>query len=309
LRIAAGHFTASKDGFALDTSSGSFAGLHSPLDFTAHWPQHCISTEPNDCALRFKLAADEFDLDAVNALVNPRAQRRPWYADLIGSPQAKFPAVYALGQVSAAKVTAKSLTLTRFDSKLWLFPGGFALTGITANVFGGAGAGQLTADFSLRAPVYHLTGHIDKTAAANLAALMKDSNASGTANLKFEGEARGWNVDELASTVFGEVDFNWLDGSFNRLSLEAGAKPLHFKSFAGMLTLHDGTFRLSQSKLQSPDGIYSVSGAAFMDKRLELRLTRDAAPSYSIGGTLEHPIVSTIPPATAQAKLVRSGNR
>jgi hypothetical protein len=309
LRIGLAHFNATKDVFTVDKAAGGFAELHSALEFTAQWPQHCTSQEPRDCALHFQVSADELNVDEVNSLVNPRAQRRPWYAALIGSQRAKFPDVYATGQISAMKVIVKSVPVTRFSSKLDFLPGGFTLTAINAGVFGGSYSGQFTADFSQRAPAYHLNGKLEKATLTDMAALGEEAPVSGTANFKLEGQGSGWNADEIYSSASGALEFNCSNGTLNRVSLEADSNPLHFRSFTGTLLLQNGAFRFSQSKLQVPGGIYSVSGTAAMDKTLELKLSRDGAPGYSVTGTLELPIVTPVHQPTSQAKLVGSGNR
>jgi len=74
-----------------------------------------------------------------------------------------------------------------------------------------------------------------------------------------------------------------------------------FSKFFGKLSLQDGTFTLSDGKLQSANAIYSVKGTASYDRSLALKMERSTGPSYAISGTLESPRVQTVngPPAEA----------
>jgi uncharacterized protein involved in outer membrane biogenesis len=216
--------------------------------------------------------------------------------------------VYAVGQISVGNLTVKDVAITRFTAKLQLLPRSFALTSVNATVFGGAYAGELTANFFSREPIYRVDGKLEKASLANIAAPAQDAPISGTGSFKIDGHATGWNAEEIAASASGALDFNCSDGALNRVSLDADGRSLRFKSFSGTLKLQNGAFSFSQSKLQTAAGIYTVSGTASMDKKLEIKLARNGTPGYSVTGTLELPVVTPIDPTTAQAKLVRSGH-
>ena len=313
MRIGSAHFVATKDAFSMNKATGSFAGVHSALEFSALWPQHCTTAQgadPMTCSLQFNVTADDLKVEEINALLNPKAQKRPWYAALMEPQRTKFPEVYANGQVNAAKLMMKNVTATHFSSRLSISPNGFALTSMSADVFGGKYTGQLTSDFSLGKPVYHATGKLQQVAMPSIAALMKDPWAAGVATVNVEGQASGWNADEIVSSAFGEADFDWRDGAMPHVALEADGKPLHFKSFTGALQMRNGMFSLSESKLQTTSGIYQVTGTASLDRRLEVKLSRDGThPGYTVTGTLEHPTVAAARPAATRAKLARTSNR
>ena len=315
LKISSAHFIATKDSIGLVKALGTFAGVHTSFDISAHWPQHCVVSQPDDpskCGLQFEVAADQISLDEINSLLNPKAQKRPWYAALansvMGSQRAKFPEIYAQGQLSTNKLVVKSVAAGHVGSTVKITPAGFSVTGITADLFGGKFSGELHSDFTEGTPSYRSNGKIQKLVMTNVAAAMKDGWASGAADVTYKGDAKGWNADELLASAAGEADFEWHDGALPHINVGDDGKPLHFRLFAGTLKLSDGILTVSESKLQSPDGIYLVSGTASLARRLELKLTRTGSPGFSITGPLERPSVSVIQVSATQAKLGPSGH-
>ncbi|HVZ18848.1 MAG TPA: AsmA-like C-terminal region-containing protein, partial [Terriglobales bacterium] len=314
LRIASAHFTADKDHFNVIKATAAFTRMHSALEASASWPQHCIPPQGNDqldCAIQFTVSADQLDVDEINSLLNPKAQKRPWYAAIantvMGSNQARFPDIYALGQITAKKLEMKSVTASHFSSALTVRPIGFSLTDITADLLGGKFQGEVHSDLT-GDPAYTSRGTIQKFAMTNLAGAMKDDWASGTATLNYRGQTKGWNSDDLLSSATGEADFEWHDGALTHIAIDNG-KPLRFKAFAGKLDLRNGVLTVAESKMHAPGSIYLMSGTASLGRRLELKLARDGVPAYSVTGTLERPTVSVVRSPATQAKLSSSQNR
>jgi hypothetical protein len=316
LRVTTAHFEATDDSFAINKAVAAFSGVHSAMEFSASWPQHCTAVqleEPLKCAVQFNVSADQLSVEEINSLLNPKAQKRPWYAALantvIGAKQTKFPELYAQGKISANKLMMKSVVATHFSSALTLAPKGFLLSDINADLLGGRYTGQIESDFTSETPTYRSSGNLQKLAMPNVAAIMKDEWASGTASLSYRGTAQGWNADELLSSASGTAQFDWREGTLPHIEIDGDGRPLRIKAFAGKFELREGVVTIAQSKLQAPNSIYLVSGTASLGRRLELRLTREGAPSYSITGTLERPSVSLIRSPATQAKLSQSRNR
>jgi hypothetical protein len=265
---------------------------------------------PQSCGLHFDLAADQLNVDEINSLLNPRAQKRPWYAQIansvIGSQSRELPPFYGTGHVSAGKVMLKSVTLSHFTSQLVITPGGFTLEGISADVLGGQCTGELQADFTSGQPTYSSRGRLQKIAIASVAALMKDDWASGTFNASYEGRASGWNADELLSSASGTSAFDWHDGALAHFDLDGQGKALPFKIFTGRVSLKNGGLSIEQGKLQNSGSIYLVSGTASMDRQLELKLAREGTPGYSVSGSLERPVIVAVKSPATQAKLKQS---
>ena len=66
------------------------------------------------------------------------------------------------------------------------------------------------------------------------------------------------------------------------------------RRFAAHLELRDNVFTLTQSKMDTPGGIYVVSGTASLGRKLGLKLVRDPGHAFSIEGTLDAPRVSAV---------------
>ena len=312
LRVSSAQFSATPEGFGISKASGSFAGVHGALQFSGLWPQHCSGDTP-DCAVQFNVAADELNVDEVNALLNPRAQTRPWYATLantvMGSNRTKFPEVYARGQVIAAKLVMKTVTATHFSSELAIAPSEFALTNVAADVFGGKYSGEVHAKLSGESPEYTSTGKLQGAAMVNVASLMKDPWASGTATISYRGQMSGWNADDLLSSATAAADFEWHNGALPHIELAGGGKALQFKTFNGTVNLSGGLLTIAPSKLQANGGIYLVSGTASLGRKLQLRVAREGAPGYTITGTLEKPMIALLRNPEAQVRVQRSNGR
>ena len=82
------------------------------------------------------------------------------------------------------------------------------------------------------------------------------------------------------------------------------AARLRVNRFAGQLLLRDGKFEIEQGKLQTPGGIYQLSGTASLSRVLDIKLARDGARGFNITGTLNQPhvAVSTTPETQAALK-------
>ena len=72
----------------------------------------------------------------------------------------------------------------------------------------------------------------------------------------------------------------------------------------GRLLLRAGKFEIEQGKLQTPGGIYQLSGTASMGRVLDFKLARDGARGLNITGTVNQPhvAVSTAPETQAALK-------
>jgi hypothetical protein len=72
---------------------------------------------------------------------------------------------------------------------------------------------------------------------------------------------------------------------------------------AAQLSLHNGKFEIQEGKLDTPTGIFQVSGTASLTRVLNLKLTREGAPGFNVTGTLTEPHVSPIVSPETQAEL------
>ena len=75
------------------------------------------------------------------------------------------------------------------------------------------------------------------------------------------------------------------------------------RRFAAHLSLQDGKFEIQEGKLETPAGIYQVSGTASLTRILNLKLTHEGGPGFNITGTLMEPHVSPILTPETRAAL------
>ncbi|HET9695703.1 MAG TPA: AsmA-like C-terminal region-containing protein, partial [Terriglobales bacterium] len=306
--IRSAHFVADPSSATLAKATASIPGLHSEITFSSTWPKNCDpKASDGNCFMHFDVAADQLSSDELNSLLNPKAQKQPWYAaianSVIGSDRKSFPELHATGKIFVGKLLVKDVPAQHVTASLEVSPQGFTLTDINAEVFGGRYTGELSSDFRGGTPVYESKGKLQSAAFNNIAAVMKDDWASGKVDISYSGKAAGWKSDELLSSAAGTANFQWRDGTFRHIELDSPGKPLQFRSFAGAIALKDATLTLAESKLQAQKGIYQVSGTASLERELKFTLARDGAPSFSISGSLEKPRVAPAKQSPTEANL------
>jgi hypothetical protein len=310
LKILSAQFSADQQSVSLSKASGSFVDVHSTLDFSASWPRNCepqTESEHATCAMTFSVKADQLNADEISSLLNPRAQKRPWYAALantvMGSSSKSLPEIHAAGQFTTGKLVLKTVTAGHVSGNVKITPAGFTLDTISADLLGGKFVGDISADFSSGTPVYSSSGNLVTIGIANVASLTHDSWGSGRVTASYKGRATGWNADELIASAKGTANFQWRDGVLQHISLDVPGNPLQFKVFSGNVELNKAVLTISESKLQAPNSMYIVSGTASLGRDLELKLARDGAPSFSVSGTLDKPKVSPLKIPETQAAL------
>ena len=108
---------------------------------------------------------------------------------------------------------------------------------------------------------------------------MHDAWITGTANVEYRADTLGWTRAELLSHADAGFQMEARDGSLPHLTLAGESGPLRVNRFVGRLLLRDGKFEIDQGKLQTPGGIYQLSGTASMDRVLDSswRVTAHAA--------------------------------
>jgi hypothetical protein len=310
LKIQSAQFSADRESVSFSKASGWFVDMHSALDFSATWPRNCEAQQESDrprCGMTFSLKADQLNADEINSLLNPKAQKRPWYAaianTMMGSSRKSLPEIYASGQFTTGRLILKTVTAGHVTGNVTVTPAGFTLDTVNADLLGGKFVGDISAHFGSGTPVYSSNGNLVTVGIANVATIMHDSWGTGSVTASYQGTASGWKADEIIASAKGAANFQWRDGILHHISLEVPGKPLQFKVFAGKVELNQGVLTISESKLESPRSIYLVSGTASLGRDLELKLARDGAPSFSVSGTLEKPKVSPLKLPETQASL------
>ena len=257
-----------------------------------------------DCPVRFDLHADEVATDRLNQLVNPHVPRQPWYRFL--SPAAtRVPyllTVHAAGKVTANRVVVRRLVGNRVSANVELDKGKLRLSDLRGEVLGGRHIGEWEADFNAKPPEYTGSGTLDRIALDQLGANMSDDWITGSATATYTVRTTGLDATELFASASGTLKVNAQNGLLRHVALGEGTGPLQLRRLAVRLSLHDGEFEIQQGKLETPTDAYQVSGTASLTRILNLKLTRQGAPSYNITGTLMEPQVSpNVSPETRAA--------
>ena len=313
LNLSTARYRIDDQAFSLTKANATLEGVHSKLELSAVWPRGCsseTSAEPADCDLHFTVNADQLNVDEINALLNPTAQKRPWYAALtspFSGTKRKFPAIHASGNVSATKLVVKTVVASHASADVAIRPKGFSITNLRADLLGGSYAGDITGDFASETPAYKATGNVVDISIGNIAAMMHDGWASGNLTGTFNYSGKGWSADAIASSAIGSGKFDWRDGTLEHLDLDGRGRPLQFKEFKGTVELAKGVLSFAPSKLQAGKSIYLVSGTATLGRDLQLKFVRDGEPGFSVSGPLERPkIVQEKAPQTQVSLKERS---
>jgi hypothetical protein len=255
--------------------------------------------------VQFNLRTADLNAADLNDLLNPSPRRQSWYKFLAGS-DAQTP--YLLQASAAGKIAVDNFVLgksdcTQLTADIDLHRGKLTLTNLQAQTLGGKATGGLKADFSARPPAYSGSGSFDGVSLAAVAGLTHTPWIDGSGGAKYEFNASGWELQDLLNSANLTGDFVVRDGSFPHVTLTGQPGVLHASNFAGKILLHDGQFSFADAKLESPGGVYKVSGTVSLAGGMNLKMTGESTPGFSLSGTLLKTRVSAIPITAAQASL------
>ena len=219
---------------------------------------------------------------------NPSPIWRP-YTRSEGSPQVAF--------------VIHNLVANRVSAEVELEQGHLQLSKLRAEVLGGQHTGEWQVDFTVNPPACHGNGTLEKVALAQVADAMHDAWITGTANVEYRASTLGWTKAELLSHADASFQIEARDGSLPHLTLAGESSPLRVNRFTGRLLLRAGKFEIEQGKLQTPGGIYQLSGTASLSRVLDIKLAREGARGFNITGTLNQPHVTLSTTPETQAAL------
>ena len=304
MQVATAALHLAPDAAAIYNASVAFPGTHLNLTGSMQIPRVCTSPP---CPIAFQVRADQLSTDELNRLLNPRAQKRPWYAFIGGNPSeaALLAKVNAAGRVSVARLDVKSLTAKRLTGDVSLQSGVLTVRNLSADVLGGTASGELRADFTGAEPAYSIDGTAQQVQVASVAAITNDAWATGKMNATYRIDASGWDAIQLGKSATATVIFDWRDGNLTHVELTGLQKPLKVQRFKGEVTLVKGELTFKPSKMETANGIYLVSGTASFDRRLALRLMRGKSDGFEISGTLESPRVTPTVTETKQTAAIK----
>lgn len=258
------------------------------------------------CRVGFDLHADQIATDQLNRALNPEIRRRPWYRWLSRKTHpgpSLLSTLHAAGRLTADRIVVRGLLGTRAAARVEWNAGKLQVTDLRADVLGGRHVGEWKADFASGTPRYTGSGRLENVALGQVSNLMKDAWITGTATLAYQATTAGYGTADLLSAADGSLKFDVREGSLPHVALTGTTAPLLLHRFAGRLLLHDGKFAFQEGSLESPGGIYLISGTASLGRKLDLKLLRDSAHGFNITGTLAEPRVTASSTAETQAAL------
>jgi hypothetical protein len=266
-------------------------------------PRQC--TVPDSCPMRFDLHADEIATDRLNQLINPHVRKQPWYG-FLSSPAAAVPyllTVHAVGKLAANRVVVRKLVGDRVSANVDLNKGKLRVSDLRGDVLGGKHVGEWEADFTAKPPEYSGSGTLERVSLDQLSTSMNDDWITGSATATYRVKTSGLDATELFASAVSTLNFDARDGVLQHIALADGTGPLQMRHLAALLSLQDGKFDIQEGKLDTPTGIFQVSGTASLTRVLNLKLTREGAPGFNVTGTLTEPHVSPIVSPETQAAL------
>jgi len=267
-------------------------------------PRPCVP--PDACPVHFDLRVDRLATDELSQILSPNPGKRPWYKFLSPSPQSGTPYLLTLqasGKLAVNRVEIHGLTALHVSGSVEANQGKLRITALRGDVLGGKHAGEWHADFTGKSPDYGGSGTFERVALAQLGEAMHDPWISGTANVNWRATASGQSASELFASASANLEVEAHDGALTHVALPNSAGPLRMRSLAGHLVLRHGLFDIKEGKLETPTGIYQVSGTASLGRVLDVKLVRDGAHGFNISGTITEPRVKAAVNPETQAAL------
>ncbi len=299
INIAAANLVVSPDQVRATSLSALFAG--SSWHGSISVPRECAR-----CAVRFNLAADDIDTNKLVPLWAADSTPRPWYRFLSSAPKSGLTflaSLHAEGRVTANHLLVRKLGGSRVSADVRLDDGTLELLDLRADVLGGIHQGDWKINFKADPPEYSGNGIVDRVSLVRLAEAMHDGWITGTASGAYELKAAGWTAADLLASADGTMHFEGNDGMLPHISLVRASTPLRMDRFAGRLLLRGGRLEVAEGKLESPDGIFQISGTATLASALNIKLTRGDTRHFDITGPLSAPHIEVAPTPETQAAL------
>ena len=181
--------------------------------------------------------------------------------------------------------------------------GRLTLSDLRADFLEGRHNGEWSIDFSAKPPVYSGHGTFEHVSLEAVAAASGTNWITGTASASYDVIASGSKVAELSSSASGTLQLETHDSLLPHLALANAGSALRVNRFSGEFLLRNGSFEIQQGKLESPAGIYLLSGTASLKRTLDLKLMRDTVHGFNITGTLPELQVQPVTLSETQAAL------
>jgi len=254
------------------------------------------------CESSFDLKTDDLNLEQWNKILNPRLKKRPWYR-LLGVGGAEHNVIARLranGHLTARRLTLGTAAGTGFETDFSIADGVLQLKNTRADLLGGTVAGNWKMDFTGSEPQYESTGTVARIQPEKLGTLLNAPFGTGALGLKYHVKMAGWDAGTLAKSTLAETEFTWNGGTL-RIAPD-GKVPWRVLYGTGKAGLDKNGWTISDSKWNTPAGIYRLSGTASRDLALALVFTQSDGAVWKVTGTLLKPLQSTPAPPPTQAR-------
>jgi hypothetical protein len=264
-----------------------------PWQGSVDLPRPCLDV--HDCPMHFDLHTEKVSIEALNRLLNPNLRNKPWYKFLPFSSQTEKPflaSVSATGRLTANQVLFGKVQANGFSAEINLNRGKLELSEMRGEVLGGKHQGEWSADFNAKPPVYEGNGKFDRLNMTALSGLMHDGWVTGIGRATYHFKTSGTATSDFLASAQADLQLHISDGSLPHITVPDRPGPLRMRRLETQIAFRNGKFEIHEGKLETPAGIYHLSGTASLGQRLDLQLARDAAHTFNVTGTVEKPQVA-----------------
>lgn len=260
-----------------------------------------------DCPIRFDIHAGAIDYDQFHDWLNPRPRKRPWYRFLspgVSPGPMLLTVLDATGTIHVDRVDIRELSASNLSAQVEMKDGNIRLADITADLLDGKHRGDWTIVLSRNVPEVSGSGTVQRASLGQLASAMHDGWITGTGSGTYHFNWAGKSLEDWLTFASGTLRFEVQDGVLPHIALARGDSPLRIRRFNGRITLRDGKFDIQDAKLETPDGLYLVSGSASTGNKIDIQLARRGTRGFNVTGTLSAPRVlpASLPETRAELK-------
>lgn len=255
----------------------------------------------------FDLETDNISFNRLDEWLHPKARKRPWYR--FSSPEGQslgpslFVSAHAAGRLRANQVAINDLVASQVSANVELDDGHVRLSGMKAQLLGGKYQADWDANLRATPPIYTGTGTFSAISLSELASVMQDGWITGVGDGSYRLITSGRTSAQLLSAATGALEFELHAGLLPHIALASGSEALRIRRFTGRLVLRNGRLEIQEGELDTPEGIYLVSGSASLERNLDVRFARGGTHGYNVTGTLSEPHVLAADAPQAQAIL------
>lgn len=271
--------------FTLSNASATVGKV--TLSGTASFPRSC--QDETLCESSFALTTDDLNPDQWNDVLNPHLKKRPWYR-LLGAGEAEnnlIANLHSSGHLTSRRLTLGTATGSGFETAFSIADGVLRLHNTRADLLGGTVSGEWKIDFNGSEPRYESSGTVARLQPEKLGTLLNAPLGTGAVALNYKLKMAGWNVKTLAKSAVADTEFTWNGGAL-RISPD-GKAPWRVLTGAGNAGLDKAGWTISNSKWNTPTGIYQLNGTASRDLVLALEFTQANGAVWKVAGTLLKP--------------------